>query len=251
MKILEEVKKTIEYAAKFNCPLSLEELEQRLISKKIYSKEEIRKIGASLGLKKNGNKFKLEKIKKAKQIANLMVKKFKNILFIGISGSVAAGYPKKNDDIDIMLITKKDKLWLTRFQLRWYVFSKKIPHRRYGQKEKMNEFCFNLWLDEKSLAVEKSKQNLKNAMDLIMMIPIVNKNHIYERFIQSNKWVKKYLATGYDNLDSRSLMIGCSKEKNNYLDELVNKLFFGLQYWYMRKKIKGEKIGLHKAFFHP
>lgn len=254
MGLREDIQETIDYAKRFDCPINGEEICERLISKKIYKTEEIKKELRNFTISSSKNKWEKIKIKKAKEFEKLIKNKFKDILFLGISGSVAAGYPKKNDDIDLMIITKKNKLWLTRFKLRWFIFINRIPHRKYGQKENKNEFCFNLWLDGVGLKLPKNKQNLKNATDLIMLKPLINKQGTYEKFILINNWVKKYLSTGYINILSDCQIVRLSdktkRKENNYLDQLINKLFFWPQYWYMNKKITNEKISYHQAFFH-
>lgn len=251
MSLVMAIKKTIDYAAKFKNKISEEEIYQRLISKKIYSIKEIKNV-----LKKfevtaiDSNKWKIKKEKKAKDLGKWIEKNFKDILLMGISGSVASGYPKKNDDIDLIIITKNNKLWITRLKLRWKIFFNKIPHRKYNQKENKDEFCFNLWLDESGLKFPKRRQKLQSAMDLIMMKPIFDKNNIYQKFILENEWAKKYVATGYNEKISNFQLSVSSKSVGSYLDQLINKMFFWPQYWYMKKKVINEKINYHQAFFY-
>lgn len=253
MSLEKAIKETIDYAAKFKSQINEEEIYQRLISDKIYSKKEFKNALKKFEVKSlNKNKWKFEKEKKAKFFGKLVEKNFKDILLIGISGSVASGHPKKNDDIDLIIITKANKLWITRLKLRWKIFCKKIPHRKYNQKEKQNEFCFNLWLDDLNLKLPKERQNLQSAMDLIMMTPIFYKKMIYQKFILDNKWAAKYVATGYNQKISNFQHLIFKKKNNrtNKLDEIINKLFFWPQYWYMKKKMTNEKINYHQAFFY-
>jgi len=255
MNAFESIQKTINYAQKYGGQLTEEQLFERLIGNRVYPKEEINdfiKLKSYKVIKLEGkNKILEEKIKKAKELAKKISKRFPEILFLGITGSVAAGYPKKNDDIDLIVITKVNKLWLARLRLRFFVVINKIPHRKFGKKEKENEFCFNLWLDERSLRLKKEKQNLKNAVDLILIKPLINRNRTYEKFILANDWAKKYVATGYSGLVNRSLVIDRRKKiKENLIDKMINFMMFWPQFLYMKKRIKKEKVGLHEAFFH-
>ncbi len=254
MSILNSIKKTIEYGQKYGGKLTKEQLFERLIGDQIYKKEEIKKsLNPSVLRTSPFDKretFAKEKIGKAEELAKIISKKFKDILFLGITGSVAAGYPKEGDDIDLIIITKINKLWITRLKLRFFILINKIPHRKYGQKENRDEFCFNLWMDEKALKLPKSRRNLRSAVDLVLMKPIINKNNTYEKFIMANDWAKKWVATGYAGLVNRSSIIDRRENKNNYLNKIVNWLVFWPQYWYMKKRIKKEKIGLYEAFFH-
>jgi hypothetical protein len=257
MSILSAVKKTINYSEKYGGKLTKKQLFERLISNKVYKKEEINSLNPSVLWTSPFDKretFAKQKTKKAKQLAKLIENKFKDILFLGVTGSVAAEYPKKNDDIDLIIITRKNKLWLNRFKLRWFVFKNKIPHRKYGQKENRDEFCFNLWLDENNLLLPKNRQNLQNAIDLILMKPLINKSKIYKKFIIVNSWAKKWVATGYASKisDVRCQMSDkkISDVRFQMSDKIINWLMFWPQFWYMKKRIKKEKINLHQAFFH-
>jgi predicted nucleotidyltransferase len=251
MSISESIKRTIKYSQKYGGELTDEQLFERLIGNKIYTREEISNVKFPISNKKNI--YKKEKLEKARELARLIEKNFKNILFLGITGSVAAGYPKKNDDIDIMIITKENRLWITRLELRLFVGLNKIPHRKFGKKGTKDEFCFNLWLDESSLKIRKEKRNLKNAIDLILTKPLTNKEKTYEKFIFSNDWAKKYVATGYSLKKHSPAYGGTSLDRvtvKNIWDKVVNWLVFWPQFWYMKKKIRREKVGLHEAFFH-
>lgn len=251
MGLEKAIEKTIEYAKKFSCKLSIEEIKERLISNKIYSDKEIEKFIKLSGYKaiKSENKYYKEKFKKAKELAKLIESNFEDVLFLGITGSVAARYPKKNDDIDLLVITKADRLWITRLKLRLFIKKNKIPHRKFGRKENKDEFCFNLWLDLSSLKLIKEKRNIKNAVDLILLKKLINRNNTYQSFIKENDWAIKYVANGYSKKVS-SIKYPLYNVEISLFDKLINWLVFWPQYWYMKKRIKNEKIGLHKAFFH-
>jgi hypothetical protein len=245
----ESIKKTIKYGKRYGVKYSTEDLFFRLISNKCYGKDKIPKI-----INPTPARYYEEKLEKTTNLALKLAKKFEFIEMVGITGSVAAGYPKKGDDIDLMIITKEDSLWITRLGVRMWIWINKIPHRKYYQKQNRDEFCFNLWLQEKSLRLPKNKQNLRNAMDLILMKPVVNKNKIYERFILENGWAKKYVANGYNRINKMTndqFLISNEEQKTKRLWKIINLMVFWLQYFYMRRRFAGEKVDLQRAFFHP
>lgn len=251
MTVKTAIKKTIWHANSFKSHINRGEIKERLISKKIYLDKIIDKEILKLNWKNKKNKWEKSKIVKAQKLALLLEKKFSEILFLGITGSVATGHPKKNDDIDILIITKTNTLWKNRFFLRWWMYKNKIPHRIYNKKELKDQFCFNLWLDENYLEIPKNRQNLKNATDLLMLKPLINNNGTYERFLVVNSWAKKFVATPYENkMSNFQFLISNEKHKTNKIDKIINCLFFWPQYWYMKPKIFKEKIGLYQAFFH-
>jgi hypothetical protein len=256
-QLREAIKKTIEYGQKFGVEYGYKEIEERLISNNVYSKEIVKAKLQELKFEdikeKNNNLFK-DKVKKATTLGQTLAKNFRSISMIGITGSIAAGNPKENEDIDLMIITSNDSLWTTRLEINVWVWTNKVPHRRRGQKQKKDEFCFNLWLEGGSLTLPKDRQNLKNAMDLILMKPVVNKNDTYERFIENNSWVKKYVATGYNkkNLSPSGIYGFTKKGKAHFsIGGVINMLAFWMQYLYMKGKLTDETVDLKRAFFHP
>ncbi|HRT40032.1 MAG TPA: hypothetical protein P5299_01555 [Candidatus Woesebacteria bacterium] len=239
MGLKDDIKKTIAYAKTYGCVLNKKQLYERLIGKNNYE------------LKITSYEFKHLKLRKAQQLAERVGKMFPNVLFIGVTGSVAAEFPKRNDDIDLFIIVKNNTLWLTRFWLRIFIWQQKIPHRRYGRKEKADEFCFNIWLDESALLLPPQKQNLNNAVDLILMKKIYDKNNTYIKFIQANSWAKKYVATPYCHLirNSKFKIQNDLPKILNFKLKILNLLYFLPQYLYSRLKTKPQNVDLHRAFW--
>jgi predicted nucleotidyltransferase len=253
-QVQEAINNTIEYGCRFGVKYTRSDIKQSLISGTVFEEKEIEKVLELQKVKSKKLKVKTKiqktKIKKAEELAELIGKYFKSILLITITGSVAAGYPEENSDIDLMIITKRNRLWLTRLILRLFIVLNRIPHRRYGQKEYRDEFCFNLWLEEDNLFLPKNKQNLRNAMDSILMIPIINKSQTYERFMRENMWISKFIATSYSKrITNYELRI--TNYKSNNIFDLLNWLVFWPQWWYMKNKINNELVDIRSAFFHP
>jgi predicted nucleotidyltransferase len=186
MSLKDDIIKTIEYAKSYGCMLSKQQMIERLIGSTNYK----------LQIPRN-KQAPNHKLQIAQKLAVKLSIKFPNILFIGVTGSVAAEFPKKNDDIDLFIIAKKDTLWITRFWVRIFVYLNKVPHRKFGRKEQKDEFCFNMWLDESALELPNNRQNLRNAVDMILMKKVYDKNNTYLKFIKINKWAKKFVATPY------------------------------------------------------
>jgi len=251
--------KTIRYGQQFGVEYNREEIKERMISDKNYSNGEVETELEEMKYPKNIKNDRMAlitKVDKTKKIAKRLVIKFPDILMIGITGSVAAGFPKLNEDIDLMIIVKKDSLWITRILVEAWMRVNKIPHRKYGAKQIKDDYCINLWLEEGSLELPINRHGLKNAMDLILMKPIINKNNIYGSFINSNSWAKKFVATGYDRIIfpkgiSQSSTIIMKKPKTNIIKNFINRVMFWGQYLYMRRKITEETVDIKRAFFHP
>lgn len=244
------VKKTIEYAGNFQSHINVDEVKKRLISKNIYPERTVDRELQKINWKNKKNKWKKDKLIKARELALKIESKFVDVLFLGISGSVASDHPKQNDDIDLLVITKVNSLWKNRLIIRWWIYQNNIPHRKYNDEENGDQFCFNLWLDENNLLIPQDKQNLQNAMDLILLKPLINKNNTYEKFLITNVWAKRYVATGYSEKVSSIINLVFNPKKESFLKKISNWIYFWPQYWYMKPKMDREKISLHQAFFH-
>lgn len=149
---------TNRYAQRFGGSLTKEEIKERLLSPQVFGPGKIEKAVKALGIKLSSAHppWRREKIAKAEMI----VKKFQNwqeIVFIGVTGSVAAGYPDKEEDIDLLVITRADSLWWTRLKIKWWLGYHKIEHRSYWGAERKDSLCLNLWLDAKALGLPKKK----------------------------------------------------------------------------------------------
>ena len=253
MKELDEaVSKTQNYAKIYGQNLSDKQLFLRLISKNSHQFTEIKGKGS---IKVTENDWE-NKFRKAKLFSDKYLRKMKGILMVGVTGSVAAEFAFKNEDIDLLIVTRKNELWWWRLYLRFFIWWHKIPHRKFGEKENADEFCFNLWLDENNLKIPASKRNLKNAMDLVMMKVVWEKDSIYYKFLKDNQWVKNYLATGYKERIkiSRKIEKKISSNNKNNLMKIINKILFKGQCLYMqvinKQKLNKNEIDVGRAFFH-
>lgn len=245
------VLKTVRYARRFGCELSATEIRERLIGGQIVD-------GNLPGFKRdNDNPYLDEKMQTVRQLTEKYLARIPEVMMVGVTGSVASGYPKEDDDIDLMIITRSRSLWLTRAWVTWLLWKNGVPRRRQGRTERKNELCLNLWLEEDGLLIPNKKRNLRNAVDLILMKPVLVKGGIDYEFLKTNSWVKKYVATGYER---RMRTSRAGKKKKIITDslpavstpkKLLNRLAYWGQRWYMAPKMTVELVNLKMAFFHP
>jgi len=254
MEIDGAIQKTIEYAGKFGMKLNKEQLWLRLMGPRVFSREEFDKRIAKTKL--TGQKIANSDIEKKLTIAKKMIegvtKSDKNILMAAVTGSVAAENCQKSDDIDILIVTRENRLWWCRLRLLFFLMKNKYKFRRHGKKEERNEFCFNMWMEERSLKIPREKQNERSAVDLILLKVLTDRDGVYDKFLRENDWAKKWVATGYSlkskSRKSQSLKIG--KSNKNIIEDIVNLIAFAGQYLYMLPKKTKEIINLKAAFFH-
>jgi hypothetical protein len=109
------------------------------------------------------------------------------VKLVALTGARAMNNASLADDIDLMIITAENRLWLTRLLLVILLF----PWLRRGQKIS-RRLCLNLWLDESALSLKQ--QNLYTAHEICQLKPLYNRDQTYQKFINANLWVKTFLA---------------------------------------------------------
>lgn len=240
------IKRTRDYAKKYGQILNKNQLFLRLISANVYNFSHQKKEQKNISIKSEWE----NKMYLAIDLVDKHLSKMSGIEMVGITGSVAAESVKKDEDIDLMIITKENELWWWRLYLRMYVWWHHIPHRKFKEKENRNEFCFNLWLDRANLIIPHEKRNLKNATDLVIMKVVFDRNNCYQNFLRENNWVKKFLATGYESLLHKNIKKTILKKY--WVKTVINTIIFAGQYLYMQshQKQKLRHIKTGQAFFH-
>lgn len=258
MQIKTAIKKTIAYAKKYDLYLNENQIWGRLVGPSIFSKKEILRAISKMGIKtgKGRNKETKKKERVGRRLAKMISKNDGDLLLVGLTGSVAAENCKKGDDIDMLIVTRKNRLWKSRLKLKWFLKKNRIPCRAYGVTEGKDDFCFNMWLEEDRLELPREKRTEKSAVDLILMKPLIDKDDIYEKFMKKNRWAKRWVATPYEKrleIKGEKLKqekIAETKGKLDGWSHLINCLAFGVQYVFMWPKIEGEKVNKKRVFFH-
>lgn len=264
--------RTLAYADIFDYPLTLKEIHKWLIGTAITPNSShnyyyLPNRQHLVSLRHRRFKWSLPKIDRAKQIGEWL-KFIPWVKCICITGALAMRNSDENDDIDLMIITSANRLWLTRLLVT--ILTEFLGIRRhpslprsdpaaagsairgrhpstiYNLRSKIytNKICLNLWLDETSLSVPKPQRNLYTAHEVAQAKPIINKNSTYAHFLSSNSWLNNYLP---------NVIIPKHPKHPNFpnFPNLLNLLAFKLQYWYMKRRMTREKVSLHFAFFHP
>ena len=257
------VTSTLNYAAYFDYPLSIKELHHWLITKKIVSEKTLIKTLPSkivVKLTKTSIKRSQRYILTEQKLNTLnpvlkFLKLIPTINLIAVTGSLAMDNAKEDDDIDLMVVTSNNTLWLTRLFVMAIIslFSRR---RHPNELHQPNTICLNLWLDGEALLIPKAKQNLYIAHEVLQVKPLYNKKETYQKFILLNSWTKNYLANAYHLITSKFssshlLKREVKQTKQTSILSTLNLFAFKLQYLYMRSKITREYVTPHEAYFHP
>lgn len=255
----EAIYNTLSYSAVFNYPLSFHQLCTYLIcGEKIKTSElkiELSKLVKQKTIRFGSNRYYLSFIKptnwyeRANNTKKLLAENsfVFNILglvpwlkFLGITGTAAAHNVSKSDDIDVFIITQEGRVWVTRF---FVVLLLKVLGKYRTDKAPEGKICPNIFIDESNLEWNEKAQNLYVAHEILKMIPIVNKEDIYFKFIKRNKWVFKHLNRTFVHGIDHDL-----KKHRESLVDLLENILMKYQIWYMRGKKTNEVTS--KGFIH-
>lgn len=204
-----------------------------------------------VGLRRNKQQWNLQKIALAKRVGKWL-QHLPTIQLIAITGALAMNNADKNDDIDLMIVTSPNVLWLTRILVVMLTeilgIRRRPPNSLFLIPDSNNKICLNLWLDETALSVPIAQRNLYTAHEVAQAKCLWSRGDTYKKFLSANSWVNNYLPNiKIPQVKSVSSLI------TNHLSliTVMESLAFKLQYWYMRSKMTRERVSPHYAFFHP
>ena len=176
------------------------------------------------------------------------------IKMVALTGALCMENVEENADIDLLVISQKGTLWITRLASLLLVDIYGIKRRKYGDSEQKNRICINMWLDESDLILRK--RNIYTAHEVAQLKPLIDKEKTYWRFIEKNKWVLNYWPNAIRN--KKDVARRAQKKQGllsspfySLLSMAIEPLVRKLQYWYMRGKITKETVTPTRAFFHP
>ena len=258
------IKRTLAYRSLFNYPLSFFQLSTFLISEKSFShkllKRELRNLLESGEVYVTKSRFYLHGSKRPVDwLTRLntskgmlrgldpvlkLLKKIPWITMIGVTGSVAAFNSAPDDDIDIFIVTKKRRIWLTRMLV---VLILKTVALYRTPEDFAKKLCPNLFITEDTMSWPKAERNLYVAHEIMLLQPIYYKCNAYFEFIAANKWVFEYFPhAAFDFLPHLDKKFHYKPNLLNYMEEL----FMFVQRAYMAKRRTQEIVTSTKIHFN-
>ncbi|HKC04455.1 MAG TPA: nucleotidyltransferase domain-containing protein [Patescibacteria group bacterium] len=183
---------------------------------------------------------KIEIAKKASRVISFIP----TVKMVAVTGSLAMKNASDESDIDLMIITKKGTLWTTRMVVYFLLSLFGIKRRSPNDKDEKDKLCINMWLDESNLTWHD--RNIYSAHEIAQIIPLVNKDKTYEKFMYKNKWLLDYWPNAV-RVQSTKYKV----QSKNFLTSSLESLAFRIQYKYMKSKLTRETVSKTRALFHP
>ncbi|OGG31160.1 hypothetical protein A3I51_00470 [Candidatus Gottesmanbacteria bacterium RIFCSPLOWO2_02_FULL_38_8] len=273
------VVKTLAYADIFDYPLTLTEINKYLIGFSLKGKKTHRSLITNIkkipqikesdgyyffsGREKivRERKRKLiesrKKMRIARRIARLLFY-LPTIKMIAVTGNLALYNADISDDIDFLIVTQSNRIWLTRFLC--VVLLKLLGVNRTPNTPTVSDkICLNMFIDENNLTLPRTEQDLYSAHEIIQAKPILEKAGYKNILQRSNPWVKKFLpnalvipsesryASGEVEGSPRLYRGNLTSVFFNFLEYCANKF----QLFYMRSRRTTEVIRDGFLRFHP
>lgn len=262
---------TLAYSDIFSFPLTKDELWKYLISKKKISRDAFNdslKTLKSYIVSKSGffclkNREEIiqnrlatipevtRKLQKARLIAERL-SLLSSVLFIGITGGLAVGNAAKHDDIDLVIITKKRTLFITRFLILLMLESIGVRRSR-NQKNAADTICVNLLFDETALGWFTDRKDVYTAREISQISPLFERDMAYQNFLKANIWIQDFLPnssySANEFVKNPSVIV-------TRVTGLISNAFFEslarfLQMSWMRKHQTSEIVSKQVLAFHP
>lgn len=132
-----------------------------------------------------------EKIKKARQAAKkLRYLPFVRALFV--CNQLPVGV-KKNSDIDVFIVVKNNRMWLTRLLITIMLSFFRL---RRTSKKITDRICLSFYVTDDALDLSSiciSPPDVYQAYWSVQLIPIFDPDFMHEKIEQNNTWVRNYL----------------------------------------------------------
>ncbi|MDD4607365.1 MAG: hypothetical protein PHS07_03505 [Patescibacteria group bacterium] len=152
------------------------------------------------------------------------------IKMIAVCNSLSYSNATVESDIDLFIITQKNRIWLTRFlAVSWL----KIFKLRPRENDTQDKICLSFFVSEDSLNLEKLLLPAKNNLSDIHFIywlsqfkMIYDKDRTWIKFTQANEWLKKYLPNfewAQSNLRRQIKTIKLPSFWGGWLEKIVRK----------------------------
>jgi predicted nucleotidyltransferase len=158
--------------------------------------------------RKKGNAKAAEMIAIAGKVGDLLIR-FPYVRGVAISGSLSKNFADDDSDIDLFIITAKNRLWIARTIMHCF---KKLTFLF----KKEHYFCMNYYIDEQDLLIHE--KNIYTATEIATLMPL-HGEVAFEQFYKINSWTRDYLP-------NRCLRLATAKPvKKSLVKKFIEVLF--------------------------
>ncbi len=181
---------------------------------------------------------------------------------IAVTGSVAYGSADKWDDIDLFVVTERNRLWLSAFMTLvlvrlWKLLGLRPPH--------LSPFCLSYVHDEEGFAKEsqRNKTNPLFARELLKAKPVAGREQ-YRKILVENDWVGSFYSAPYaaklkalePALNGQTVHIRANPRRFSFFLSWSEGVAYVILSWYLRLRayltnLELKSEGQHLRVFDP
>jgi predicted nucleotidyltransferase len=176
------------------------------------------------------------------------------VKFVALTGSLAMNNAVESDDIDLFIVAKAHRMWITRFMCLSIAQLLGIRRKRLLGTAP-NKICLNLFFDEKNMLIPNEKQTRYVAHEVLQMKPLLNKNHTYEKLLKLNFWVFETFPNALKNniISNKRISKSIKKHHENFtiIGNIFEQILKQLQLKLINKHRTNEKITDTQLWFFP
>jgi hypothetical protein len=143
-----------------------------------------------------------------------IIKRFPFIRAAMVTGSLSKNSSDSSSDLDFMVITAKNRLWIARTMLM--LFKKIFLLNSY------KFFCINYYISEDFLEIEN--RNIFTATEIATIKATYNSN-LLEEFLNANKWITDFFPN-YVLCDPALHLSGCKVSNRRSILQVFTELLF-------------------------
>lgn len=185
--------------------------------------------------REKGNAKAADLIAIARKVGDLLIG-FPYVRGIAISGSLSKNFADDDSDIDLFIITAKNRLWIARTIMHCF---KKLTFL----VKKQDYFCMNYYIDEDDLLIHE--KNIYTATEVATLMPLYG-DTVFEQFYTVNAWTRSFLPNKCLRLATakpvkRSLLKKLVEVSlNNKIGNAVDNLLMGMtkRRWLTKMQMK-------------
>lgn len=178
------------------------------------------------------------KIKIAKRVASLF-KVLPTVRFVALSNLIGRHNLRDGSDIDIFIITKKNRIWITRLFCAGLM---KIMGQRPSPGKKRDKICLSFYVDDEHLNLNPLTNGATDYYFhfwLAGLYPLYDAGVYHHQLMLANTWLKKYLPNGDFILNNQSYRESPrSWKKKVFIFDFAKNFFNFIENWSQSWQLK-------------
>ncbi|MBI2990350.1 MAG: hypothetical protein HYY51_04190 [Candidatus Magasanikbacteria bacterium] len=136
-------------------------------------------------------------LEKKMEIARKGIRKLRWVPFVRavfVCNTLAFAWPKKDSDIDVFIVTKAGRLWISRFLVSCIL---SLFGLRRGKTKIQDKLCLSFYVTDNALDISDlvlEEADIYLVYWLARLLPVYDPSQVYSQIMDANVWIKKYLS---------------------------------------------------------